>query len=111
METVNVTIAIPKDTYDRLQRLAPKKAWGENHKQQFYTNIFMNGLESTEFLKVENRRLETLLKLTKTLLKPEDQNKSEAVEDLARQLEMMEDMARKRKAAESNGNGGAAPMA
>src|ERR1700722_6607606 len=108
MKTVNITIAIPEETYNRLKRLAPKKEWGENHKQQFYTNIFMNGLESPEFLKAENRRLETLLKVIKPLLKPEDKNKIEAMEDIARQLEMLEDMAwRQPGAVPSNGNGAA----
>jgi hypothetical protein len=106
MSTVNITISIPEDTYNRLQRVAPKKEWGENHKRQFYTNIFMKGLESPEYLKAENRRLEKILKLTWSFLKPEDQNKSEAVEDLARQLEVVEDMAQRKSGADpSKGNG------
>jgi predicted DNA-binding protein len=105
MNTVNVTISIPEETYNRLKRLAPKKEWGENHKQVFYTNIFMNGLESGEFLKAENRRLETILRLTRAMLKPGDRNKNEAIEDVARQIESMEDMTPARKATESASNG------
>ena len=103
MSTVNITIAIPEETYNRVQRTAPKKEWGENHKRQFYTNVFLKGLESAEYLKAENRRLEKILQITKSFLKAEDQGKADAVEDLARQLEALEDMSQRPKA--SNGNG------
>lgn len=106
MSTFKITIEVPEDVYNRVKRLAPRKEWGENHKRDFYSKIFLNGLEHPDYLKAENRRLETLLKiLKKSFLKPEFADKADIIDDLARQVEQFEDMAKAKPAATANGNG------
>jgi len=86
----NITICIPIDVYNRVEKLCPKKKWGRNVIREFYTKIFLQGLESPNFLKAENRRLATKLLVTESLL---GQPKAAlAVESLAKDMETLQDM-------------------
>jgi len=84
-----ITIRISIETYERVEKLCPSKKWGRNDKRDFWTNIFLQGLESPAFLKAENRRVATKLRIAETLLKKEAN--APAIESIAKVVETSED--------------------
>jgi hypothetical protein len=91
-----ITISIPVDVYERVETLAPRKKWGSNDVRDFYTRIFLLGMQSPEFLKSENRRLETKIKLLESLLKQQQPKVNvSAFDSTARDVEVLQDRAAK----------------
>lgn len=104
-DTKIISIPVSQEVYDRIQRISPKKEWGENHKSHFLLQIFLDGLECSSFLNREKRFLEHLLELNQVLLKPEDKGKADALEVVARQMLEIEDFAARQPQVASNGTG------
>lgn len=95
-EFKNITISIPLDVYERVETLCPGKRCGQNRIRDFYTNIFLQGVESPEFLKAEKRRLETKIKLLEPLVEQNHpQFNSAAFDSVARDVEECQDIAAK----------------
>src|ERR1035437_7786137 len=65
----NITIRIPVDVYDRIERLAPRKKWGRNDIQEFWTQIFLDGLGHPRFINKENKRNAAVLEIQNSMLK------------------------------------------
>ena len=65
----NITIRIPVDVYNRIERLSPRKRKGQNNVQQFWTQIFVDGLEHPRFINKENRRNAATLEIQNSMLK------------------------------------------
>lgn len=95
-EHKNIAISLPIDVYERVEKLAPRKKHGRNDVRDFYTRIFMLGVESADFIKLENRRLETKIKILESL---GEQRKtpidSSSLNSVARDFEIFQDMATK----------------
>ena len=52
METhKNISVRIPIEIYTRVEKLCPDKKWGRNNIRDFWTTIFLEGIESPYFLK------------------------------------------------------------
>lgn len=91
-----ITVCVPIDVYERVEKLAPRKRWGSNDVQDFYTHIFLQGLQSPEFLKSENRRLATKITLLESLVKQQlPKVNVSALNSVARDAEAFQDMAAK----------------
>jgi len=91
-EFKKITISIPVEVYERVENLAPRKKWGSNDVRDFYTRLFMYGVESPEFLKLENRRLATRIKLLESLLKQQQPKVNvSAFDSIARTLDRLQD--------------------
>src|ERR1017187_6522034 len=65
----NITIRIPVDVYNRVERLAPRKKWGRNDIQEFWTHILLDGLEHPRFINKENKRNAAVLEIQNSMLK------------------------------------------
>lgn len=68
-QTKQITISIPIEAFERVERVSPRKKWGTNDVRDFYTSIFMQGLESSEFLRKEMRSFQIKIKLLEASLK------------------------------------------
>jgi hypothetical protein len=68
MSTKHVTICIPVDVYARVKKLAPQKKWETNNIQEFYTQIFLDGLEHPRFLKKEHQLAIRKLEVEKSIV-------------------------------------------
>ena len=94
METhKSIAIRIPIDVYNRVEQLCPMKKWGRNDIRDFWTKIFLEGVESPYFLKLETRRLTTKLQVTESLLRsqPKGIHAASLTEALAKQVEACQD--------------------
>lgn len=49
-EFKNITISIPIDVFERVDRLAPRKKWGSNDVRDFYTRILCKEWNQRTFL-------------------------------------------------------------
>ena len=65
----NITIRIPVDVYNRIERLSPRKRKGQNNVQEFWTHIFLDGLEHPRFINKENKRNAAVLEIQNSMLK------------------------------------------
>lgn len=91
-----LTISIPIDAYDRVASLCPGKKRGSHCKRDFYAQVFLNGLDSPEFLKAEKVRLATRLHVAESTLRSMRQLKNTAtVASVAGNLEALQDTAPK----------------
>lgn len=82
----HVTISISVEVYERVNRLCPRKKWGENKKAQFWTDIFLKGLESPDFLKKELEMKSSEIKILKLMLFS-DKEKKEKQQDIESTIE------------------------
>lgn len=110
MADIHLTVQISQEYFDRIQKLAPRKEWGENHKKKFYSEIFINGVESPYFLNLEKKYLETVKRLHDAILTQQGEGrKAKGLEDLARQmLEVEASVIRQREAVAKGANKGGA---
>ena len=69
METKNITIPIPIDIYNRVEKLRPAKKNGRHDIAEFYTEIFLDGIAGPRFIIKEARRNTTKLEMKISLLK------------------------------------------
>jgi hypothetical protein len=70
MDTMKkVTIEITVEVFDRVDRLVPHKRKGKHNVQEFWTQIFLDGLEHSRFINLENRRKLWTLEFQNSVLK------------------------------------------
>jgi hypothetical protein len=100
----SVTISIPVDVYNRVERLSPRKRRKRHHVKDFWTQIFLDGLEHSRFVNIENRRNNTKLAVENSMLKqqlsvaqkqlqkePHQDVPAVVIEAVARALEVVQD--------------------
>ena len=68
MNIKHVTISIPVDVYERVKKLAPQKRWEANNIQEFYTQIFLDGLEHPRFIRKEHQLALRKLEIEKSIV-------------------------------------------
>lgn len=68
MNSKHFTISIPADVYERVKKLAPQKKWEANRIRDFYTQIFLDGLEHPRFLQKEHQLAIRKLEMEKSIL-------------------------------------------
>lgn len=89
-----------------MEKLCRRKKWGRNDIREFWTQIFLDGLEHPNFINKENRRKTTKLQIENALLKQQlseqkqqqqnDANLPNVTDTLARHVETFQDIASKR---------------
>ena len=90
----SITICISDDVFKRIARLAPSKQWGRNDKRDFYTQIFLDGLEHRRFIDREHKRDIQILKMLNSLLKSKAAQSDKASTDPLPSRETLEMLAK-----------------